>query len=73
MSAPSSAPVQHTAVAPPYPAAVSILGGLWRSPLARDGRHVALARPAIQIGRMDGNDIALTDPLVSRYHAAIRW
>jgi protease PrsW len=72
MSAPSSASVQNTTITPPYPAAVSITGGLWRSPLARDGR-VALAKPAIQIGRMDSNDISLTDPLVSRHHAAIRW
>jgi RsiW-degrading membrane proteinase PrsW (M82 family) len=72
MNAPGSVAVQNPAIAPPYPAAVSILGSLWRSPLARDGR-VVLAKPAIQIGRMDGNDITLTDPLVSRYHAAIRW
>src|SRR5579872_3397773 len=72
MSAPGSVAVQNPAIAPPYPAAVSILGSLWRSPMARDGR-VVLAKPAIQIGRMDGNDITLTDPLVSRYHAAIRW
>lgn len=72
MSAPSGVAVQSSTVTPPYPAAVSMTGGLWRSPMARDGR-VALAKPAIQIGRMDGNDISLTDPLVSRYHAAIRW
>lgn len=72
MSMQSGAGIQNPAVAPPYPAALSIAGSLWRSPLARNGQ-IALAKPAIQIGRMDGNDISLTDPLVSRYHAAIRW
>ena len=72
MSSPGSAAVQNAAVAPPYPAAVSITGSLWRSPMARDGR-IVLAKPAVQIGRMEGNDISLSDPLVSRYHAVIRW
>lgn len=72
MSAPGGTAVQTSTSAPPYPAAVTIVGSTWRSLLTRDGR-VPLAKPAIQIGRMDGNDIALNDPLVSRYHAAIRW
>ncbi|MGO8946604.1 MAG: PrsW family glutamic-type intramembrane protease [Ktedonobacterales bacterium] len=58
--------------APPYPAALTITGPSWRSPLAYNGR-VALARPSIQLGRMEGNDVVLGDPLVSRYHAVIRW
>jgi RsiW-degrading membrane proteinase PrsW (M82 family) len=27
----------------------------------------------MQIGRMEGNDVVLSDPLVSRHHAVIRW
>src|SRR5262245_7532971 len=61
-----------TPVTPPFPAAVTIAGGPWQSRLASDG-HIPLARPAIQIGRMADNDIVLSDPLVSRYHAAMRW
>lgn len=72
MSMPGGVLAPNLTAAPPYPAAVSITGSHWHSPLARDG-HVPLVRPAIQIGRMDSNDITLTDPLVSRHHAAIRW
>lgn len=57
---------------PPYAAAVAVRGGPWRSGLGRDGR-IVLARPAVQIGRMEGNDVILSDPLVSRYHCVIRW
>lgn len=61
------------AVAPPYPAALSVAaGGGWRSGLAREGR-IALARPAVQLGRLEGSDVVLLDPLVSRHHAVIRW
>src|SRR5579884_2139320 len=58
--------------APPYPAALVVAGAGWRSPLARDGR-IPLARPSVQVGRMEGNDVVLSDPLVSRYHCVIRW
>src|SRR5579883_1829864 len=60
-------------VAPPYPAALMIPGtASWRSTLANNGR-IVLARQTVQIGRMEGNDVVLNDPLVSRYHAVIRW
>jgi protease PrsW len=59
-------------VAPPYPAALTIPGTSWQSPLAFNGK-VVLARPSIQIGRMAGNDVVLGDLLVSRHHAVIRW
>ncbi|MEO7001173.1 MAG: PrsW family glutamic-type intramembrane protease [Ktedonobacterales bacterium] len=58
--------------APAYPAAVTIQGSGWRSPLAHDGR-VPLVRPSVSIGRMEDNDIVLSDPLASRHHAVIRW
>ncbi|HEV2456917.1 MAG TPA: FHA domain-containing protein, partial [Ktedonobacterales bacterium] len=61
----------HLAPAP-YPAALRIPRTPWRSDLAHDG-HIPLARPVIHIGRMEGNDIVLDDPLVSRHHAVIRW
>jgi protease PrsW len=61
----------HLAPAP-YPAALTIPRTPWRSDLAHDG-HIPLARPVIHIGRMEGNDIVLDDPLVSRHHAVIRW
>lgn len=57
---------------PPYPATLTVAGAAWRSSLDRDGR-VVLARPAVQIGRMEGNDLILCDPLVSRHHSVIRW
>lgn len=66
------APMPNAAMATPYPAALTISGAAWRSPLAR-GERVALARPAIQIGRLEGNDIVLEDPLASRHHAVVRW
>lgn len=63
----------HTmAFAAPYPAALAIPSGGWRSHLARDNK-IPLAKPVIQIGRMEGNDVVLPDPLVSRHHAVIRW
>src|SRR5690348_7163498 len=68
---PGTAPAP--AVAPPYPAALSVAAaGGWRSALAREGR-IALARPAVQLGRLEGSDVVLLDPLVSRHHAVIRW
>jgi protease PrsW len=60
------------AVAPMYPAALSVAAGGWRSTLTREGR-IALARPAVQLGRLEGSDVVLLDPLVSRHHAVIRW
>jgi RsiW-degrading membrane proteinase PrsW (M82 family) len=57
---------------PPYPAALTVLGHGWRSEFAHDGR-IVLARPVIQLGRMQGNEVVLDDPLVSRHHAVIRW
>jgi protease PrsW len=59
-------------LAPPYPATLTIPTSSWRSSLAHNGR-VVLARPSVQIGRMEGNDVIFNDPLVSRYHAVIRW
>jgi protease PrsW len=61
-----------THAAPPFAAAVTISRGTWQSRLAPDG-HIPLAHPVTQIGRMAGNDIVLSDPLVSRYHTTIRW
>ncbi len=57
---------------PLYPAAVTITGPNWRSPLTRDGR-VPLVRPIISIGRMEDNDIVISDPQASRHHAIFRW
>src|SRR5260370_30452233 len=54
------------------PAALTLPRTSWRCALARDG-YIPLARPVIHIGRMEGNDIVLDDPLVSRHHAVIRW
>lgn len=68
---PGTAPAP--AVAPPYPAALYVAAeGGWRSGLAREGR-IALARAAVQLGRLEGSDVVLLDPLVSRHHAVIRW
>ncbi len=59
-------------LAPPYLAALTVMGGTWRSSLTHDG-HIPLVRPVVQIGRMEGNEVILSDPLVSRHHAVIRW
>jgi RsiW-degrading membrane proteinase PrsW (M82 family) len=59
-------------IGPPYPATLTIPGAAWHSPLAYHGKAV-LARPSVQIGRMEGNDLVLSDLLVSRHHAVIRW
>ena len=37
------------------------------------GRHVALDRPLISLGRRMDNDVVLDAPTVSRRHAQIRW
>lgn len=57
---------------PLYPAAVTITGPNWRSALTRNGR-VPLVRPIISIGRMEDNDIVLSDPQASRHHVMLRW
>jgi len=57
---------------PLYPAAVTITGPNWRSALTRNGR-VPLVRPIISIGRMEDNDIVLSDPQASRHHVILRW
>lgn len=72
MSTISPAQSQSGSIAPPYPAAITISGPGWRSALARDG-HIPLAVPMVRIGRMESNEVVLTDPLVSRHHSAIRW
>ena len=59
-------------IAPPYAAAVTPSGPEWRSQLTREGR-IPLARPVVQIGRLEGNDIIVNDLMASRHHAAIRW
>lgn len=58
--------------APPYPAAVTISGPPWHSPLAHGGA-VPLIHPQIHIGILETNDIVLTDPGASRVHAVIEW
>src|SRR5262245_46435728 len=60
------------AIPVPYPAALTISRTSWRCALERDG-YIPLARPGIHIGRMEGNEIVVDDPLVSRHHAVIRW
>lgn len=72
MSTASHVMAQAASPVPPYPAAITILSANWRSTLARDGR-IVLARPLVQIGRMESNDIVLADLLASRHHAVIRW
>ena len=59
-------------IGPPYPATLTIPGSSWRSSLVYQDK-VVLARPSVQIGRMEGNDVVFSDPLVSRHHAVIRW
>ncbi len=59
-------------VQPPYPAAVVVSGPPWHSDLAHDGR-ILLSQPEVQIGRMEANDVVLSDLNVSRHHAVIRW
>src|SRR5258708_31975926 len=56
----------------PSPAVLTLPRTSWRCALARDG-YIPRARPVIHIGRMEGNDVVLDDPLVSRHHAVIRW
>lgn len=66
------APNPAQSIAPSYAAALTPSGPGWRSSLARDGR-IPLARPVMQIGRLEGNDIVLNDLVASRHHTAIRW
>jgi len=55
---------------PPYAATLLVSGDDWHSPLAYDGR-VPLSRPDLYIGQLEVNDLVLSDPTVSRLHAAI--
>lgn len=73
-ASPASAEMSNPAqsIAPPYAAALKADGSAWRSSLTREGR-IPLARPVVQIGRLEGNDVVLTDLLASRHHAVIRW
>ncbi len=55
---------------PPYAATLLVSGDDWHSALAYDGR-VTLSRPDLYIGQLEVNDLVLSDPTVSRLHAAI--
>lgn len=48
-------------------------GALTPESLAPDARSIPLTRELILIGRDPGNDLALDDDRVSRYHAELRW
>jgi pSer/pThr/pTyr-binding forkhead associated (FHA) protein len=48
-------------------------GALAPEPQAPDARPIPLTRELILIGRDPGNDLALDDDRVSRYHAELRW
>jgi hypothetical protein len=50
---------------------VNHLAGQWLLQLA--DRQVRLGEPVLTIGRAMDNDIILSDPTVSRYHAQLRW
>lgn len=41
--------------------------------IAEGGRHIALAKPVMSIGRQVDNDIVVESASVSRRHAQIRW
>lgn len=41
--------------------------------LALGGEQIRLGEPVINVGRALDNDIILSDPTVSRYHAQLRW
>ena len=41
--------------------------------LRLEGRELRLGEPVVRIGRALDNDIVLTDPVVARYHAELRW
>ncbi len=55
---------------PPYAATLLVSGDEWHSALTYDGR-VPLSRPDLYIGQLEVNDLVLSDPTVSRLHAAI--
>ncbi len=55
---------------PPYAATLLVSGDDWHSALAYRGR-VPLSRPDLYIGQLEVNDLVLSDPTVSRLHAAI--
>lgn len=41
--------------------------------LVTDGQRFELGEPVVHVGRALDNDIVLTGPTVSRYHAQLRW
>lgn len=47
------------------------MAGRWS--LLIEGKQVQLGEPVINIGRALDNEIVLSDPTVSRYHAQLRW
>ncbi len=51
-------------------ATLLVAGDEWHSALTYDGR-VPLSRPDLYIGQLEVNDLVLSDPTVSRLHAAI--
>lgn len=48
-------------------------GALAPEPPTSDARPITLTRELILIGRDPGNDLALDDDRISRYHAELRW
>src|SRR5205823_13564956 len=52
---------------PPNPGSIRFLTG----PLT--GRSFQLSKPIITMGRDNSNDIFITDPKVSRFHARLLW
>lgn len=57
---------------PPYYATLVIQGPAWRSRFAH-GNQTPLFRPETHIGKLASNDIMISDPYASRFHAVIRW
>ena len=47
------------------------MAGRWQ--LVIEGKQLQLGEPVINIGRALDNEIVLSDPAVSRYHAQLRW
>jgi RsiW-degrading membrane proteinase PrsW (M82 family) len=76
MSSSPVAPPPYTgggvASPPPYYATLVIQGPAWRSRYAH-GNQTPLFRPETHIGKLASNDIMITDPYASRFHAVIRW
>ena len=76
MSSSPVAPPSYTgggvASPPPYYATLVIQGPAWRSRFAH-GNQTPLFRPETHIGKLASNDIMISDPYASRFHAVIRW